>query len=254
MGRGYPKGNEGGVFDKDGNWVNPSATKPTPTAAQVKAQFADAVTNKKTASYKNYTPPEELRLQTALDFYGVDDSYFSRMRYKGGADYAKKYGLTELEHKAVYSYTENKVFGRLNALNGKWATHKITAAETKAAETFTEILNGALKKLPEHSGVVRRDLSLTKKQLERYAVGADVTEVHFSSTTLKMEGIAHFRDDGNTVFFFDLKKGSGADISTMSEYGGTESEILIQSGRSFKIESKVFDNSEDRWVVKLKEV
>jgi SPP1 gp7 family putative phage head morphogenesis protein len=243
-----------GLFDKDGNWVNPSATKPTPTAAQVKAQFSDAVKNKKTASYKNYTPEKAAKFQTALDFYGVDDSYFSRSRYLGGADYAKKHGLTELEHKAIYSYTENKVFGKLNAANGGWATHKLTNAEKDAADTFTRVLNGALDKLPEHSGVVRRDLSLTKKQLERYAVGEQVTEKHFSSTTEKMAGIDHFRDDGNTVFFFDLKKGSGADIRTMSEYGGTESEVLIKSGRSFKIESKVFDDSEDRWVVKLKEV
>jgi hypothetical protein len=69
-----------------------------------------------------------------------------------------------------------------------------------------------------------------------------------------MTGIDHFRDDGNTVFFFDLKIGSGADISEMSEYGGTESEVLIKSGRNFVIESSAFDNLEDRWVVKLKEI
>jgi hypothetical protein len=69
-----------------------------------------------------------------------------------------------------------------------------------------------------------------------------------------MTGIDHFRDDGNTVFFFDLKKGSGADISEMSEYGGTESEVLIKSGRNFVIESSAFDINENRWVVHLKEI
>ena len=40
----------------------------------------------------------------------------------------------------------------------------------------------------------------------------------------------------------------------MSEYGGVETEILIQSGRKFVIESSRFDRIEQRQVVRLKEV
>ena len=69
-----------------------------------------------------------------------------------------------------------------------------------------------------------------------------------------MAGIDHFRENGNTVFFFNLKKGSGADISKMSEYGGVETEILIKSGKLFEIESSAFSDDEDRWVVHLREV
>lgn len=238
-------------FDDKGNWVNPSLSDPTPSMAKIKVTVGKEYGD---LHYKDYSTTDAKNLQTAFDFYDVDDGYFIRPRYKNGVEHARAMGLTELEHKAVYAYTENKVFGALNAANGGWARHTITAAEKKAAERFTDVLNGALKKLDAHSGLVRRDLSLSDKQLERYAVGEQVTEKHFSSTTLKMTGIPHFRDEGNTVFFFDLKNGSGADISKLSEYGGTESEILIQSGRKFVIESNEFDKKENRQIVKLKEI
>jgi SPP1 gp7 family putative phage head morphogenesis protein len=238
-------------FDDKGNWVNLSLSDPTPSMAKIKVTVGKEYGD---LHYKNYTSVDAKELQASLDFYDVDDGYFDRPRYRNGVEYARTMGLSELEHKAVYSYTENKVFGRLNAVNGEWATHVVTAEEKKAAATFTDVLNKALKKLDVHSGVVRRDLSLSPKQLEKYAVGEQVTENHFSSTTKKMTGIPHFRDDGNTVFFFDLKNGSGSEISMLSEYGGTESEILIQSGRKFVIESNEFDKKENRQIVKLKEV
>ena len=107
------------------------------------------------------------------------------------------------------------------------------------------------------SGITCQLRNFSKSGLTFFLItvdGSQVTEKHFSSTTLKMAGIDHFRDVGNTVFFFDLKAGAGTDISKMLEYAGVESEILIKSGEIFEIESSAFSDDEDRWVVHLREV
>jgi hypothetical protein len=106
-------------FDKNGNWVNPSS-EPTPSMAKIKATIGKDYGD---YHYKDYTSVDAKELQTALDFYDVDDGYFARPRYRNGVEHARAMGLSELEHKVVYSYTENKVFGKLNAVNGNWATH-----------------------------------------------------------------------------------------------------------------------------------
>lgn len=135
---------------------------------------------------------------------------------------AKEYGypISGFECALIKSYS-NGTYGGVNSAlrSGTW---------DEATHVYAKMLNSALKKMPAHTGVVKRGADLSPKQQGMYKEGHIVEERSFTSTSTG-KGF-----HGNTRFSITAKGKRGHDIKKLSEHSG-EKEVLFQARTFFKV-------------------
>ncbi len=170
--------------------------------------------------------------------------YWDDDNFTDGIPLARKLGLSEAEHKALYAYTGH-TYEHLNAYLGGWADENKLKIPTGVLEEFRNLANQAIAKLPNHVGTVRRDVSLSRDVIDKYVVGEPTVYEQFSSTTTKMDGAF----SGNVTYTIETK--TGADISGLSKYR-REAEVLLPSGVKHLVKEKT--KVGNKWLITLVEI
>lgn len=240
-------------FDKNGQWVNPSKIKPTPSNEKVKETLGKKEPVSKTLPKDNETERKDRRKSADVKiakgkFLSEKDQnaiisqvrksfniehYWEEDNFLNGIEIAKALGLSDAEHRAIYAYT-GSTYERLNGYLGGWINEKNLKTAPEVLEGFRDLLNQALAKLPKYIGTVRRDISLPDSVTNKYVAGKTVTYEQFTSTTMDETGAFGGR---NVIYTIETK--SGADISGLSKYR-SEDEVLLPSGVEHKVLRKVF--------------
>jgi SPP1 gp7 family putative phage head morphogenesis protein len=236
-------------FDKKGNWNGGSEAHPTPTAEKLKGLLLKDYQN---FTYNNFTNDDAKIIDDFLTKYGGRSS-FSDRTFDEGLRIAKEFGLTEIEHQAIYLYTDT-AYERLNEVIGGWTTNVASSAELELLRRFEKVMNKGLSKLPSQAGTLRRDVHYSASILDKYKAGSTITEGHFSSTTTKISGVGTFERGSNTIIYFKTKPNEAHQINDISRHKGHEAEVLVKSGQAFKVNSKAYDDKLKKWIIHLEGV
>jgi TANFOR domain-containing protein len=165
------------------------------------------------------------------------------------------YRLTSDEAFALWGYTTKLFYKELNAnlRNG------VNADKTKEV---TELINGALKKLPNYSGAkVYRGIAIEPSMLQAfikdYSLGNTKLWNDFTSCGGSLGASFSGRSDVNVIF--EIAHTTGKEISDLADgvlYGGMpRPEILIKAGSQFKvIAAPLFDQSLQKWVIRVQQI
>ncbi len=94
---------------------------------------------------------------------------------------APRHAMTDPELVSVYAYTTSDTRWGYSPLNE--ALRSGDEARIANVENYRDTLNAALARLPDQPGTVKRGAMLPESVLERYSVGAVVTEDAFTSTS-----------------------------------------------------------------------
>ena len=271
-------------FDKNGNWVNPSKTKPTPSNERVKEvlkdgykpeqktalpakksekqktedlkytlnqKVDDATIERRRSTIGDTTKEQQEKMDKALkSFFG--EKYRKEKDFVSNAKLAKEaYGLSVPEHEAIYTYT-GALHGRLNEQMGFRLADGI-AHKADILEGYGDVLSQALKKMPTTKGTVHRAVSLPQEVIDSYVVGEERLEVEFWSAT--HAGYHVF--SGNV--HFEIKSKTGRNIEPLSKYSDDEMETLFDRNTNFRVISKTLVNKENdklngAWQIELEEV
>jgi SPP1 gp7 family putative phage head morphogenesis protein len=144
----------------------------------------------------------------------------------------KAHGLEPLtleESTALYEYTTNNVYGKMNK-----ALREGRYASDVALQAYVEAAQIGMKKLPKYVGETARGIrtvppELLKQMLAVYRPGAIVEEAAFTSTSAGSK--AAF---SGPVYFRITSSKTGIDIAPASAYGH-EKEILYMPGTRFRV-------------------
>ena len=166
-----------------------------------------------------------------------------------GINVGKTYGLNECEMAAIGCYTGDdytEINATLLSLTGKDVDFykadslKSFGVSEHLAEIISDAANG-MRKLPpvrtdsKSSHGLGRDVSLPNDALERMKEGAIIADLMFTSTTTRLEQVAHPRwwPKEQVLIIHQRVNGNGRDIAAFSGYN--ESEILFLPGTKFLI-------------------
>ena len=144
---------------------------------------------------------------------------------------------------AIRGYTGDEFYRQMN--------HGIRDGDAALLERFDphiRTITSGLNQLPAYEGVVGRGITITDPHqlqniVDRYEPGAMIREPSFVSTDTR----ASF--PGNIQF--EIHSQTGRDISSLSRYAGTESEVLFPPGSKFYVDERWFDPSANTWYVRL---
>ena len=133
--------------------------------------------------------------------------------------------LTDDEVGALYGYTTNEGYPMVNnALRGQ-------AELTPEIQAFADHATNALDKLPSYKGITYRGAMLPENVLMENQVGNVVSDPAFMSTDQKVPF------SGDTTIKINGKTGKPIDF--LSEYKGTETEVLFKPGTKFEVVERV---------------
>ena len=236
-------------FDKKGNWVGGSTAHPTPTAEALKGNL---LTEYQEFTYKNFSVEEADIIEKMAAKHGGKTPFADRT-FDEGMRIAKEFGLSEAEHKAIYLYTSS-TYERLNEVIGGWASSVASQTELDLLRNYERLMNKGLSKLPSQVGTLRRDVGYSAATLDKYVAGATIAEGHFASSTTKIAGVGTFERSSNTIIYFKTKSSEAHQINDISRYKGSENEVLVKSGQTFKVNSKAYDDKLKKWIIHLEGV
>lgn len=133
--------------------------------------------------------------------------------------------LTDDEVGALYGYTTNEGYPMVNnALRGQTEL-------TPEIQAFADHATSALDKLPSYEGLTYRGATLPENVLMENQVGSIVSDPAFMSTDQKVPF------SGDTTITINGKTGKPIDF--LSEYKGTETEVLFKPGTKFEVVERV---------------
>jgi len=109
-------------------------------------------------------------------------------------------------------------------------------------------ITSGLDQLPAYEGVVGRGITINdpavlQNLVNRYEPGQIVREPSFVSTDTR----ASF--PGNVQF--EIVSRAGRDVSDLSRYASTETEVLFAPGSSFQVLERTFDRSTQTWYIRM---
>jgi hypothetical protein len=138
-------------------------------------------------------------------------------------------GLSPYEKALIYNYTKEGYKSINEALRENTG---------KRLPVESQLLKAALKKLPDHRGVVYRSVDLSRKQINSYknAVGDVIKESTFISSS-RSPLIARMLPSFTAKFSIISKHGKSVEsISYMGLYNPpNEEEVLFAAGTSFRV-------------------
>jgi hypothetical protein len=165
------------------------------------------------------------------------------------------YKLTHEEAFALWGYTTKFFYKELNDNLRKG----INPDKTKE---ISELLNSALKKLPNYSGPrIYRGIAIEPAMLQSfikdYSLGNTKLWNDFTSCGGSMSASFSGRAEVNVIF--DIAHTTGKEISDLADgvmYGGMpRPEILIKAGSQFKvIAAPLFDQSLQKWIIRVQQI
>ncbi|MFQ6229113.1 ADP-ribosyltransferase [Nocardia sp. NPDC002869] len=172
-------------------------------------------------------------------------SSISGVERRDGAprDAARAAPLTAAEKRSVYRYTE---------WDFVWLNRKLRAGRelTPTEQRIHSEVRDALAKLPDFRGPVIRRANVDEADLARYQVGAETTELSYTSTTKNPD--ADFEGmDGQVEWQIESK--TGKNISSYSHRPGEE-EVLFRDNTTFRVTERFTDSATGRLVIRMEEI
>lgn len=138
----------------------------------------------------------------------------------------QKFGLTDEERVAIFLYTTH-YFGPVNK-----ALYANDQKTIEAYRPFIEMLSKALRKLPDHPGLVNRGVRFPDSVLKAHQVGAVVQYPAFTSTSANQTGMFSGLDHRLTI-----RSKHGKDISAGAALRA-EREVLFLPGTRFRVTAR----------------
>lgn len=154
-------------------------------------------------------------------------------------------GILEEDLVAIRSYTGDHVYRPANK-----ALRENDIAGLDRHDHDIRLTTSGLNQLPSHDGWVNRGVTNISPQVAddiaaRYTPGSVVTEAPFTSTDLK-QGFP-----GGVQM--SILSHNGKDITALSHYAGTETELLFPPGTRFEVVDRRFDVASNTWRIILEE-
>jgi hypothetical protein len=159
--------------------------------------------------------------------------------------------LTEEELKALGFYTGpgyDSLNAYLRGIESKIADGTATRSELEA---YSKAVSEGLAKLPTYSGETLRGTNLPQSVLDSIDSTGKFSDPAFMSSSTSEATAQSFRDGGNAMLH--IEGTTGRDVTGVSTYGSSESEVLFDKGLDFDVVKKVW-NPAGYWDIYLKEV
>jgi len=146
----------------------------------------------------------------------------------------EQYGLGLEEEATIRYYT-----GASHASLNEALDENITQLAPEFAE-YRDLLKQALRKLPDHVGVVYRGLGNTKSKIAKsWVIGQEITLTSFTSTSKYVDEADNFMFNGGGDVCLVINSKTGKSIEQVSLHP-SESEILLEYGKKYRVDDVTF--------------
>ncbi len=151
--------------------------------------------------------------------------------------------ITDLELVAINSLTFMEYINVNPSLRGQLSDRTLSDKNV----LFAEVISSGLKKLPNYTGLIRRNVNYTPEILARHKVGQVVTYESFTHCFRNKP----FAPERNTLLTIFSKHGKLIENISRSP---TENEVIFDKGTSFLVISKGFDEQQRYNLIELIEI